>query len=65
MFGKNTNSGSNTDVNVTLDLRSPSFAGSTTVDTIIFTNSGSTITGGNGHELHFNNDGGYFAFEMK
>ena len=61
MFGKNSTSSSNVDVNVTLDLKSPTFAGLTTLDTIKITNSGTTITGANGHELHFNNDGGYFV----
>ena len=62
MFGKNSTSTPNVDVNVTLDLTGPSFSGTTTVDTINIMNGGTTITGKNGHELHFYNDNGFYAF---
>jgi len=64
MFGKNSTSSSSVDVNVTLDLTNPTFSGTTTLDTINITNSGTSITGLNGHELHLNNDNGYYAFEI-
>ena len=35
MFGKNNSSGSNVNVNVTLDLSSPAFSGTTTLDSLI------------------------------
>ena len=38
MFGKNNSSGSNVNVNVTLDLSSPAFSGTTTVDSLIISN---------------------------
>ena len=64
MFGKNTSSGTNVDVNVTLDLNSPSFAGTTTINELAIADSGTTITGANSHELHFNNTDGYYAFHI-
>ena len=64
MFGKNTSSGTNVDVNVTLDLNNPSFAGSTTINELAIADSGTTITGANSHELHFNNTDGYYAFHI-
>ena len=64
MFGKNTSSGTNVDVNVTLDLNSPFFNGTTTINELTIANSGTTITGANSHELHFNNTDGYYAFHI-
>jgi hypothetical protein len=64
MFGKNTSSGTNVDVNVTLDLNNPSFAGTTTINELAISDSGTTITGANSHELHFNNTDGYYAFHI-
>jgi hypothetical protein len=38
MFGKNNSSASNVSVNVTLDLSSPAFAGTTSVESLIISN---------------------------
>ena len=64
MFGKNTSSGTNVHVNVTLDLSSPSLSGTTTINELAIADSGSTITGANAHELHFNNTDGYYGFHI-
>ena len=38
MFGKNNSSASNVSVNVTLDLSSPAFSGTTSVESLIISN---------------------------
>ena len=38
MFGKNNSSASNVSVNVTLDLSSPAFAGTTSVESLMLSN---------------------------